>query len=1164
MSPSRRMRRFILIALSGSSLALILTLVLRGPNSASPLPTANRAQDERSPSSSGEPAALRESAVQEAEASSELPETSGLTQEPSCDGGILVRKSPRFTKGNLGISASTRGAQVRFGSDGVTLTAHGPGPKRTSWARLSYAFDSVLAGQRILAKEAVIRPEIVDAAVVYRRGSVEEKYELRDEGVEQSFIIRDLPDRTADLVVSGRITTSVDAPADRVVGSHISFQHSSQEVFFVSNAVVKDGAGRSLSIPMEFHQGALVYRVPQAWLTDAVLPVVVDPLVGSRLTVDPARSKAGAAVTYNSNSNESLIVFAADAGGNKGWDIFARRVSGAGALLGSTITVVSTSASETDPKVSYAASVNKYLVVWTEFDSSSERVMGRVMNADGTFPSASFSVAGGTSPQASTPSLAFDGTRWLVAYYEDEPASLWTDLKAKFVTTSGIVQGVVDIDLEPRYAVYQDIAFTDGVYAVAWRKTDPVTLVNRVVMRAIGTDGTLLSSILTTGVGDRVPYLAAAPGRFLLTWGSTDYGARVYDTTLSQLYGPIMYSNPGVGPAAYASVGQQWYSVHTASGLGTLSGRKLTWNGSAQGAAETIDSSDSFRFESLAYNPSSNEVLVVYSNFGVNEEVLYAQRVTLDAVPVPPNFAGVAQSMTGIQWTWGDVQGETGYEVHEDPHVIKGTVGANATSFTEGGFTENMPAARHVHAVNAEGASSSSTTATVHTLVHQAVTQDFTLAVMTGTRVDVIVTPPPNSSSGVTAVEIQRSTKATSAFATIKAFSVPGYTYQDTGVTANKTYYYRIRFQNGGGIANASYTTSVSVVTAIPSAAPSGLAGTGSASGSISWTWSPVSGASSYSLHDNGHLVKGTAAASPAPFILESGIAENALTPRHVHAVNGLGSGPASTTVSVYSGIHTPLATDFTAQAVSLSQVDVVAAAPPNPGAGSTGVRFERSTNGQTWLLARDYAPGLSYSDTAVTEGNTYWYRILYRNGAGVPTAASSGKSVMVSLAPVIVTPSKKTRDSTPLIQGSALSAASISVYFNGVLDGNAVNTNGAWSYSATPKSEGAYTVFARATLGMASADSAPITVTIDLTPPAPPSNVRATSYNNTVDVEWDPSPSLDVSGYNVYRKTGLGGPWTLQNPAAVVLGSRYRDATVVNGNVYYYQVEAVDDALAD
>jgi hypothetical protein len=71
---------------------------------------------------------------------------------------------------------------------------------------------------------------------------------------------------------------------------------------------------------------------------------------------------------------------------------------------------------------------------------------------------------------------------------------------------------------------------------------------------------------------------------------------------------------------------------------------------------------------------------------------------------------------------------------------------------------------------------------------------------------------------------------------------------------------------------------------------------------------------------------------------------------------------------------------------------------------------------------------------------------------------------------------------------------------------------------------------------------------------------VRTIAYRNVVDVEWDPSPSTDVAGYQVYRKlpADLTWPATPLNTTGVVLDTKYRDATVVNGTLYVYRVTAV------
>jgi hypothetical protein len=88
----------------------------------------------------------------------------------------------------------------------------------------------------------------------------------------------------------------------------------------------------------------------------------------------------------------------------------------------------------------------------------------------------------------------------------------------------------------------------------------------------------------------------------------------------------------------------------------------------------------------------------------------------------------------------------------------------------------------------------------------------------------------------------------------------------------------------------------------------------------------------------------------------------------------------------------------------------------------------------------------------------------------------------------------------------------------------------------------------------------------IDSTAPAPPSNPRAEISGIHVMVYWDPSPSADVDHYEVYysmnnwNPTGAsygnfldsGGPGT---------SVQHSNVGINNGNSYFYQVRAVDDA---
>jgi endonuclease I/fibronectin type 3 domain-containing protein len=80
----------------------------------------------------------------------------------------------------------------------------------------------------------------------------------------------------------------------------------------------------------------------------------------------------------------------------------------------------------------------------------------------------------------------------------------------------------------------------------------------------------------------------------------------------------------------------------------------------------------------------------------------------------------------------------------------------------------------------------------------------------------------------------------------------------------------------------------------------------------------------------------------------------------------------------------------------------------------------------------------------------------------------------------------------------------------------------------------------------------------VDTTPPAAPTGLAATAGNAVVDLNWNDNSELDLAGYNVYRSTSSGGPYSKIN-GPLVTASDYSDTSVTNGITYYYVVAAVD-----
>jgi fibronectin type 3 domain-containing protein len=107
------------------------------------------------------------------------------------------------------------------------------------------------------------------------------------------------------------------------------------------------------------------------------------------------------------------------------------------------------------------------------------------------------------------------------------------------------------------------------------------------------------------------------------------------------------------------------------------------------------------------------------------------------------------------------------------------------------------------------------------------------------------------------------------------------------------------------------------------------------------------------------------------------------------------------------------------------------------------------------------------------------------------------------------------------------------------------------------------YVVTAVDTNFNSSADSIEVSATVpaDSTPPAAPSGVSATGGDTIVSLNWNDNNESDMNGYNAYRSTTSGGPYTKLN-GSLLVSSAYTDNSVINGTTYYYVVTAVDTSL--
>jgi hypothetical protein len=72
---------------------------------------------------------------------------------------------------------------------------------------------------------------------------------------------------------------------------------------------------------------------------------------------------------------------------------------------------------------------------------------------------------------------------------------------------------------------------------------------------------------------------------------------------------------------------------------------------------------------------------------------------------------------------------------------------------------------------------------------------------------------------------------------------------------------------------------------------------------------------------------------------------------------------------------------------------------------------------------------------------------------------------------------------------------------------------------------------------------------------------VQVQQPNYAVNLSWDASTSSDITGYNVYRSTTSGGPYSKINTGGLVASTTYADTTVATGTTYYYVTTAVNSS---
>ncbi len=538
----------------------------------------------------------------------------------------------------------------------------------------------------------------------------------------------------------------------------------------------------------------------------------------------------------------------------------------------------------------------------------------------------------------------------------------------------------------------------------------------------------------------------------------------------------------------------------------------------------------------------------------VQSQARVAPAVALPATPVALTATPLSTTQINLVWSTTDSLA-TSYFVERSTGGGAFTQIATVTSkkYSNTGLAVNTTYTYRVIAHNSAG--SSSPTAPV-----SATTKNKTPSTPIGLTATAISSSQINlawstSDSLATSFNIERSLNGTS-FTRIATVAIKS--YSDTGLTASKTYTYRVSATNAVGTSatssKVSATTKAPVV--LTPAAPINLKATPVSISQINLTWSAGDALATGFIVERSTGSGFTQIATVATTSYNNtGLAEGATYTYRVTAYNASGSSPASATATAATLKRPAAPINLAALPVSISQINLTWSAGD---ALATSYIVERSSGAGFTQVANVATTG--FNDIGLTEGATYSYRVTAYNTAGssLVSGTKSATTLQRPAAPIelTATPVSISRIDLAWSAGDALATGylverSSGAGFTQVADVTSQN------YSDIGLVEGATYTYRITAYNLAGSSPASATKSATtLQRPAAPTGLTATPASNSkIDLSWSAGDAL-ATGYIVERSSGAGF-----SKVADVASQDYSDLGLTEGATYTYRVTAYNTA---
>ncbi len=272
-----------------------------------------------------------------------------------------------------GTWAAGRDYKVSF-HDGMTFVPY-LGADYPTTQSLHWQTTSARLGEQELLTDRPPEAKGADYRYEYRFGTLTEAYDVRLEGLEQTFVLHQRP-AAGDLVIRGAITSALKADPAAAAQQPLTFRDAEgRAIVSYGHAIAYDAHGQRTPVTTAGAAGTITLTVPGAWLANAALPVTVDPMLspvvvgswgatgGDVATVDIARDDL--AVTAN------VMVVYTRAASTTDHDLYARLCNDDFTNTTTVFTDVTTSWSTDQGSAAFVGGTDQWVVVMRRYFNAS-------------------------------------------------------------------------------------------------------------------------------------------------------------------------------------------------------------------------------------------------------------------------------------------------------------------------------------------------------------------------------------------------------------------------------------------------------------------------------------------------------------------------------------------------------------------------------------------------------------------------------------------------------------------------------------------------------------------------------------------------------------------------------------------------------------------------